>query len=105
MGEVGERLDALVDLVLERFGVHPVGGDVLEVERLDVGAHGAQGGTGSGEMGALPLQRVGVVRGVRGHGVASGGLRQSEYGMEREAARFPCGRRLSLSGRRQDARL
>jgi hypothetical protein len=70
VAEVGQRLDALVDLTGEDLGVHPVRGDVADVERLHVLAHGAQGGAGLGEVGALT--REGVVGG-RGQGGASGG--------------------------------
>ncbi|CAM5705297.1 hypothetical protein SANTM175S_00784 [Streptomyces antimycoticus] len=58
VGEVGEGLDALADLVVQGCGVDPVRGDVPEVEGLDVGAHGAQRGAGVGQMGALPREGV-----------------------------------------------
>lgn len=67
VAEVGEGLDPLVDLTGEDFGVDPVRGDVADVEGLDVLAHGAQGGTGGGEMGALPGE--GIVGRRRGQGV------------------------------------
>jgi len=47
VAEVGQRLDAVVDLAGEDFGVDPVRGDVPDVEGLDVLAHGAEGGTGT----------------------------------------------------------
>ncbi|GFN05969.1 hypothetical protein Smic_45250 [Streptomyces microflavus] len=75
VGEVGERLDAVVDLGLEHGGVDPVRGDIADVEGLDVLAHRAQGGAGRGEMGALVRQGVGggiAFCYVRGHGDASG---------------------------------
>lgn len=83
--EVGERLDAVVDLGLEHGGVDPVSGDIADVEGLDVLAHPAQGGTGRGEMGTFVRQGVGGAGGigggiafcyVRGHGVASGSSTQ-----------------------------
>ena len=121
VGEVGERLDAGVDLALQDLGVDPVRGDVADVEGLGVLAHGAQGGAGGGEVGALPRPRGSVrvtsgsacVRravGVR-HGVASGADRRARdagvaagavhgavivagSGVTR-AGRFPSGRRHS----------
>lgn len=83
--EVGERLDAVVDLGLEHGGVDPVRGDIADVEGLDVLAHPAQGGAGRGEMGTFVRQGVGGAGGigggiaffyVRGHGVASGSSTQ-----------------------------
>jgi hypothetical protein len=56
-GVVGERLDALADLVLEGFRVDPVRGDVPDVEGLDVLAHRAQGGAGAGQMITFGAQR------------------------------------------------
>ncbi|CAM5313230.1 hypothetical protein SXANM310S_07451 [Streptomyces xanthochromogenes] len=60
VGEVGEGLDAVVDLALEDGGVHPVRGDVLDVEGLDVFAHGAERGAGPAEVGAFVEEGVGV---------------------------------------------
>ncbi len=79
VGEVGEGLDAVVDLGLEDDRVDPVRGDVADVEGLDVLAHGAQGRARGGEVGPFAAQRVGGrgrvvgggVGGVRGHGTAS----------------------------------
>ncbi|GGW53245.1 hypothetical protein GCM10010381_43320 [Streptomyces xantholiticus] len=68
MREVGERLDAVLDLRLEDGGADPVRGDVLDVERLDVLAHRAQGGPRRGEVGAFAGERVVPVRGGRGGG-------------------------------------
>lgn len=61
--QVGQGLDPVVDLALQNGGVHPVRGDVGDVEGLHVLAHGAQGGTGRREVGALAGERV-----VEGHG-------------------------------------
>jgi hypothetical protein len=74
--EVGQRLDAFLDLPLQDLGVDPVRGDVADVEGLGVRPHRAQGGAGRGEVGALPGQ--GVVVGRRGRGGRCGrrGLRR-----------------------------
>ncbi len=94
--EIGERLDAVVDLGLEHGGVDPVRGDVADVEGLDVLAHPAQRGARRGEMGAFALQRVvgigwGIAcRYVRGHGAASGSSTQ-DGGPRAEAGRGRCG--------------
>lgn len=53
VGEIGERLDAVVDLGLQHGGVDPVRRDVTDVEGLHVLAHGAERGTGRGEV--VPL--------------------------------------------------
>ncbi|AKN71042.1 hypothetical protein QR97_15555 [Streptomyces sp. PBH53] len=78
VAEVGQRLDALVDLALQDLGVDPVRRDIADVQRLHVLAHGAQGGPGRGEVGALSGE--GIVEGGgervvggRGQGGASGG--------------------------------
>ena len=76
VAEVRQRLDALVDLAGEDGGVDPVRGDVADVERLDVLAHGPQRGAGGGEVGALAVERTVGGRGRggrcgRGQGCAS----------------------------------
>ncbi len=58
VGEVGQRLDPVVDLGLEDDRVDPVRGDVADVEGLDVRAHGAQRGAGGGQVRLLAGQRV-----------------------------------------------
>src|SRR5690606_21005238 len=85
VAEVGQRLDAVLDLVFQGGGLDPVGGDVADVESLDVLAHRAQRGAGRGEVGAFAGERVvggrlgadGTVCGLvygggRGQGGASG---------------------------------
>src|SRR5690606_13201075 len=85
VAEVGQRLDAVLDLAFQDGGVDPVGGDVADVERFDVLAHRAQRGAGRGEVGAFAGEGVvggrrradGTVYGLvygrgRGQGGASG---------------------------------
>jgi hypothetical protein len=79
VGQVGECLDALVDLMGEGFRVDPVRGDVPDVERLDVLAHRTEGGAGVREVGALAEEGV-VGEGVVGRGVGHGGVGRGGHG-------------------------
>ncbi|GAA2622578.1 hypothetical protein GCM10009863_40840 [Streptomyces axinellae] len=62
MGEIGERGDTGLQAGGQCLGVDPVRGDVADVERLGVGAHGAQRDAGGGEMGTLAAERIAVAR-------------------------------------------
>ncbi|GGT00879.1 hypothetical protein GCM10010286_27400 [Streptomyces toxytricini] len=110
MREVGEGLDAVVDLRLEDERVDPVRGHVADVEGLHVGAHGAQGGAGRGEVRLFAGQGGhgagrgdcgrggggdgglgdGGLGGVRGHGRASS-CWSAGFGCDSGAMRMPAG--------------
>ncbi len=86
VAQVREGLDALVDLTGEDLGVDPVRRDVADVEGLDVGAHGAQGGAGRGEVPAFAGQRVegvGGAEGVVGQGGHGDCLRRTCWSVSR----------------------
>lgn len=85
VAEVGEGLDPLVDLVLEDRGVHPVRGDVRDVEVLHVLAHRAQCRAGRAEVGTLAGEGVlggwGGQRGASGRPAACEWVRRSSRWM------------------------
>ncbi|GAA3050161.1 hypothetical protein GCM10020000_33650 [Streptomyces olivoverticillatus] len=118
MREIGESGDPLVDLPLQNGGVDPVRGDVLDVERLDIGPHGPQRGARRGEMGPLALKgvvrvrrgRVRYVRGARQNLLAFGGMSEEPPGFRPDGgapwkARREAGGKENSSQRHQGARM